>query len=490
MFMKEKKSSIVEGIVISRKNVIEIIVVAILLAFGVNFISGWIEGSGSFYGAFVGFLLLLGSVLYLITYRLFRSGNRTYEAFFIHNKKKNEIIPIPRYDFGESLHDYLHAAFTENPVIKKHWNREPLGEGQESVKLVSEAVEYFVLSKLSTHLTDYFSDESFRKKNLKVYERKDIPDILSKNRFLELFSRPMRDRLPFMDDSFDELENGEIVSAYNPSGEIYEKFELVLPQKSTVQRREDYKVEIDTKKLKITITVRFEGYGATLPRGFDQYYLGIDNFSDIIEYAVGVDFQISTGFWATLTPMGWKYHGWIDSFLEEIENDVSKDAFLDRIGWESAFTILQWLDRKQAKKEERPERLEEEVPLLDQAINPDSLTVYLHGKFTDRVQSDSQDISQIVRDLLETGYKSIKDVDDMIEKSKTAFSLYEMDRFKRDNYFNDVGVVRVSAEISDKNYRNFINRHIREDLKKEGMAWGEGFDLKKYEQLVKGKEDG
>lgn len=486
--MKEKESSIVEGIVVSRKNVIEIIVVAILLAFGVNLISGQIKGSWSFHVASFGVLLLLGSILYLTT-RLFRSENRTYEAFFIYNKEKNEIRPVPRYDFAESLHDYLHAAITEDLVIKTHWDREPLGEGPESVKLVTEAIEYFVLSQLSTHLTDYFSDESFREKNLKVYERKDISDILFKNRFLDLFSRPMRDRLPFMEDSFDELENGEIECAYNPSGEIYEKFKLVLPKGSTVQKLEDYKVEIDTKKLKITITVRFEGFGATLPRGFNQYYLGIDDSSDIIEYAVGVDFQISTRFLALWTLEGWKYHGWIDSFLEEIENNVSKDAFLDRIGWESVFTLLQWFDRKQAKKEEVPEHLEEEVPLLDQPINPDSLTEYLHEKFPNRAHTDSHNISQIVRDLSETGYKLLKDVDDMIVKSKNAFDLYERDFFKSENYFNDVGVVRVSAEISDKNYRNFLYRCIREDLKKEGMEFG-GQDFTKYEQLVKGEGDG
>jgi hypothetical protein len=244
--MKEKELSFVEGIVHNRKNVIEIVVVAILLAFGVNLISGQAKDSGSFYVVTIGVLLLLGSILYLIT-RLFRKENRSYRAFFIYNKEKNELVPVPRYNFAESLRKYLHAAITEDPAIETHWDIEPLCEGQESVKLVTEAIEYLVLSKLSTHLADYFSDERFKKKNLKMYQRENIPNILFKNRFLDLFSRPMKNRLPFMNDSFDELENGEIISAYNPSGEIYEKFELVLPKGSTVQKLEDYKVEIDTK---------------------------------------------------------------------------------------------------------------------------------------------------------------------------------------------------------------------------------------------------
>jgi hypothetical protein len=83
--MKKRESSIVEGIVGSRRNVIEIIVVAVLLAFGVNLISGQIPVSGSRGVAVAGFLLCIISILYL-TFRLLRIENRTYEAFFIYNR--------------------------------------------------------------------------------------------------------------------------------------------------------------------------------------------------------------------------------------------------------------------------------------------------------------------------------------------------------------------------------------------------------------------
>ena len=101
--MTKSKCAIVQGIVISRHNLIELIVVAILLAFGVNLIAGRITSSAilsSQLTLLVGIVLCLGSVSYLAV-RLFgrRVESRTYKAFLIYDKKRNNIIPVPRYKF-------------------------------------------------------------------------------------------------------------------------------------------------------------------------------------------------------------------------------------------------------------------------------------------------------------------------------------------------------------------------------------------------------
>ena len=485
--MTNKKSAIVEGIDISRKNIIEVIVVAILLAFSVNLIADQIQALAilsSLTISGIGVLLCIICVLYLIS-RLFCCENQTCKGFFVYSNEKNEIIPVPRYCFSERLYEYLYGAFVENPALKAIWDREPLREivgdrNQKSAKFISEAIEYFVLNLLSTHLEDYFAGESFEKENLEVYQRDDIPDILLKNRFLELFSHPRVDRQAFVEDTFGETETGEVLCAYNPSGAIYEKFELVLPKGSSVERLGDNTVQIETKKLKITLTVRFEGNNTVLPYEFDRYYLDIQNrFEDINPFEVEVDIRILIKFRALFTVIGWGYYGWVDSFLSQIEKDLSKDAFFGRIGWESASSLIQYLERKQAKED-----MQKNVPSLHQEINQTSLTTYLREKFPDRSHSGPGNVSQLVRELSEAGYKLLKDVDDMIEKSKDAFTLYEKENCKRQNYFDDVGIVRISAEISDEKYRDFIYRGILQDLKKEGTEFAPP-DLTKYEQLVK-----
>jgi len=363
--MNKDRYTIVQGIVISRKSLIELVTVAILLALGVNLIASYIITLPIFSHLVIllmGAILCFISMLYLLVSHLLgrRIENRGYKAFLIYNKKKNEIIPVPRYAFSEGIYRYMQSAFVENTALKTLWEKEPLRglsvgdqhKRNKSAQLLLEAVEYFVLSRLSTHLTDYFADESFKKENLKVYLREDVPEVLLRNRFLEMFSRPMENRPAFIEKTFGEDRHGEIVGAYGSNGVIYERFDLVLPKESIVRRPKDYRIEIETKKLKMSVTVRFEGFNTVLPEGFEQYYLGIDDWQDITEYEVDIDIEVLMKLWAFFSGIGWEYHHWVDSFLNAIENDVSKDAFFDRLGWEAVYTLLQCFNRKQANGKE------------------------------------------------------------------------------------------------------------------------------------------
>jgi len=240
----KNKHAIVQGVVISRKDLIKLIVVAILLAFGVNLIAGYtlaLAVLSPIVIVLVGAVLCFSALLYL-TACLFgrRVESHTYKAFLIYDKKKNEIVPVPRYAFSEKIYKCMRGAFIENPALKTLWEKEPLKDlstidqikiedkrkRQKSAQLLSEVAEYFVLSKLSTHLTDYFAAESFEEENLKEYRREDVPDVLLTNRFLEMFSRPMEDRLSFVDSTFRGKVPGEIVIAYGPRGAIYERFDF------------------------------------------------------------------------------------------------------------------------------------------------------------------------------------------------------------------------------------------------------------------------
>ncbi len=180
-----------------------------------------------------GAVLLVAASFYLTRQMVGRRVHRRqFEGFVVYNSEQNELVAVPRYEFSEDVMQYLKSAFTENPALKASWEREPLSkfrsrEGNGSARLVIEAAEYFFLSRLATHLEDYFNQARFSKPQIRTYGRGDVPDILFSNRLLELFSRPMEEREAFMDESFEEGPR-EIVAAYGADG-YYEKFELVLP---------------------------------------------------------------------------------------------------------------------------------------------------------------------------------------------------------------------------------------------------------------------
>jgi hypothetical protein len=367
--MTKERRPIVQGIVISRQNLIDLVVAAILLAFGVDLIAGRILASAILsphLTLLVGVVLCVGSVLYLAA-RLFgrRVESRTYEAFLIYDKKKNAIIPVPRYEFSEHIYRYMQGAFVENPALKTQWEKEPLRDlfavdldeavatrkPQKAAQLISQAAEYFVLDRLSTHLTDYFADEKFEKHSLETYRRGDIPEVLLSNPFLEMFSRPMEQRTPFVEDTFKVRPHGEVVFARGPGGVIYDRFDLILPKGSNVRRVTDNRIDIETRKLRMAITVQFEGLCTVLPWGFEKHYMRItDRRDSVTEFKIDVAIGVSMKLGALLSAAGWQYYRWIDSFLDKIEEDLSRDAFFKLINWESAFTILQCLEQAQQRE--------------------------------------------------------------------------------------------------------------------------------------------
>ena len=142
--MAKNERAIVGGLVLNRKNLIELIVLAVLLAFGVNLVTGNILALtklSSLVSISLGAGICAGSVLYLAT-RLFgkRVARHSYEAFLIYNEKKNEIIPVPRYEFSEDLHYYLKSAFVENSALKVLWGKEPLKDTRIKPAILLKAV--------------------------------------------------------------------------------------------------------------------------------------------------------------------------------------------------------------------------------------------------------------------------------------------------------------------------------------------------------------
>jgi hypothetical protein len=379
METKESRTTVVHRAIIGRSEFVELVIVAVLLAIGTNLVSDNIRdviGLNHSVTLIIGISLCLAAIAY-VGVRIFagRTETRSYDGFLIYDIVKNEILSVPRYELGEAIPRYLRGAFSENDALRVLWDREPLrASGIDNVELLEAdadsrtyvvtelrsfnmicgAVEYFLLDMLSTHLTEFFQDLRFKKQNLKTYGRQDLPDILLSNLFLELFSRPMDQRPDFVHETFEESILGEPWATTAASGAIYEKFDLVLPKDSNIRRGQiphdigQSRIEIETSKMIIALEVRFIGLNAWLPRGFLNYYLGVDEQDDrkftVYHVDVGVEISLKPG--ALVSPVGWEYYHWIDSFLNRLHRYISKSAFLQQISWNSALTVLEYLNRE------------------------------------------------------------------------------------------------------------------------------------------------
>src|SRR5258708_12999836 len=102
------EDTVVRGIAISRKNLVELIFIAILLAFGINLIAGqvlsWLNEK-PLVALLVGVLLCLASIFYtLISLFGSRTKSHTYETFLIDGPAKYNIPPMHSYHLAKQIH--------------------------------------------------------------------------------------------------------------------------------------------------------------------------------------------------------------------------------------------------------------------------------------------------------------------------------------------------------------------------------------------------
>ncbi|SEJ58301.1 hypothetical protein SAMN05216201_11190 [Pseudomonas linyingensis] len=288
------------------------------------------------------------------------NATRSFDGFFCVNQTTNLLVEVPGYDFSEDMNRSFGALFAENDAPKKLWDSDPLTKTFEysevtgtfarrttaAGQLVIEATEYYLLEKLSTHLTDFFNKPDFNEDLLTEFSREDVPGIVFKNRFLDTFSRPMHERAAFVDSTMEDKSKVGVVSASSgPGGVQYSKFDLILPASAAVRRNSDHSIEIDTPKFRLKLEVEFIGVNTIVPRGFGRLYLDGLGVPDLQAYKVGINTQVEFKALALFTPSGWQYHMWLDSFLASLEEDFSRDEFFKRIDWPKAITISRVVER-------------------------------------------------------------------------------------------------------------------------------------------------
>lgn len=353
----EKNELPVSNLSVSRAKFAELIIVAIFLAFGISLASSsitLIKDFNPILGICVGSVISVISVIY-ISLKVFtrRKENYLYTGFFILNEHNNKIIRIKGYELSSELREYFESAFLENKDLEHIWNNDSLKLQDElktpeprSMDIIREALEYFLLYKLSIHLRTYFKYPLEKNKNIVVLERKDIPDVLLNNRFLELFSKPMKDRMAFQ--GFEEENEEEEWYILDVEGGTYRKFSLVLPYKSKVSRTNNGEIEIKTNKFNIVMSVKFDGCNDVLPSGFKEDYLSIKGFEDSLAnvvYRVEFNFKIQFKIMSLFSSFGWNDYNWIDSFLDSVYKAVTKEAFFTKINWDTVSTLLKCLNK-------------------------------------------------------------------------------------------------------------------------------------------------
>lgn len=339
-----KKVQPINDIISSQDDLITIFITAVFLASGVNLLI-----NSSLFLIIVGVFLILLSFFYFIFILITKKGriHEEFTAFFIYNKKNNKLVEIPEYEFSSDQITHMNAAFAENINLKEFWKTKPLNKDITSddnlKKFMDELTEYCILLKLFTHNEDYFNEifkvAGYNDLDIKKIERDDYPELLIKNRFLEIISKPMSERALFnfkkeSDDFVTFSEDGN-------NGALFNRFDLSLPKNCIIKKPKDNVIVIDSDLVCISIKTNFQGFSTCLPNEFIKSYLKIDNENQTIstfQIEIVVDIKIKSK--ALFSKGDLKYYRWIDEFLQTLVIYLSEDAYFERINWNAAITML------------------------------------------------------------------------------------------------------------------------------------------------------
>ena len=372
--MLDKKGG-VQSILEFRGSLLELLVVAVAIGFSISLFAGAVGPIiGIAWSTIISIGLLVFACLILLA-RLVPKANRrlSLEGAILITTEGN-IVPIDRYPFSENISQYFRALFLENKALEQTWkksskhtlfpksvisssNKEQIAESAAAKKLVREAVEYFVLDRLSKTLMGYFDrNPQIDEQQIITLQRNDIPSVLLSNRFLDLLSRPMEEREPFLtfkngkdSDKPREDSQSKIVAAFTGEGAIFDNFELSLPRGSAVSRGGDHSLIIDTKRFAIRFDIEFDGWGFILPSNFDELYLNTKRADRAKRYKVEIIVDVKIKWSAILSQTGWQYFRWIDRFLEVLMTEFSFAHFLDEIGWKTANSVVLMTRHSQSK---------------------------------------------------------------------------------------------------------------------------------------------
>lgn len=337
-----------KNIVSARKNFIEFFAITLMIALGVNFLAAGISATllnSATSNTMIGIVL----ILFFSSYLILRSSIKLRKSKFMSGifliDENSDIIPVYRYKFSEDLSETFTAAKAENKALFRGWGRKNSEDdnhhhfirSSNSIRLLNEMIEYFIVSKLSLHLNAYFiNNELVSEDELVRLDRNKVPDILLQNRILDLFSRPMQDRDAF-EDFGDDPYSENIVLSYGKNGAIFDRFEIELPKKTIFTRDSEGNLILKTPRFSMIIETEVSGMNANTPRHFEKLYMKKD-FMQIDAFKASI--KISTKFHITsiFSGKGWEYFLWIDSFIDSLDASFSFKRFIKHIGWETALT--------------------------------------------------------------------------------------------------------------------------------------------------------
>lgn len=178
-----------------------------------------------------------------------------------------------------------------------------------------------------------------------------------------------------------------------------------------------------------------------------------DRYDDI----KGIPFEIQV---RTIAMDSWAN---VSHYLEyKSEQDIPDELKRDFNALSGMFYVADkhfqlFFEQRREKQEEIAETFEKgrEEDKEKQPLNLDTLTAFMRDKFPDREVSDTNSVSILTKELINADYKTIGEIENLVNNSWEAFLAYEKTNppfAEPGRKFSDVGVIRSVGKIGSSKF--------------------------------------
>ena len=354
-----------------RGELAQLLMVAAILALGVNLVAQWVGDHQSLHHHVgkIGVLLVSLSLLWLVIVTFRRINTSIHlEGAFLLDRRSNRLIRAADYAFANDVAQAVNAVLAENKAIEHAWDAEPLRsritdpkdhpkplspesggyiaiarvetehiEPGKSTVLIREALEYVLLEALALHLEDYFNGYPDEDRFITRISRDHIPTMLLENRVLSLLTSNFEDRAPFVGKTG---LDGNVYVVYGADGTMYSRFELIVPKGTKIVRLGAGAIALDNSRLHLELHAHFAGMtNNELMHDFAEMRLN-RNSRELEGLQVEIVMQYSLKRRALFWRSGWEYYQWADSFAEWLQSRFGVEQYMQRISWPAVHATL------------------------------------------------------------------------------------------------------------------------------------------------------
>lgn len=355
------------------------IIIAAMASTCLSLIIDSLNTKGVFYKSIVIFILIIFIVVYyLFLHNKARKVVIPSKAIFV-VKKNGDIINMPGYVFSLAINDILNTALNENEAFMQRWVKAFENEQDERRKLknvneidkaipkgytyilsvsaeniendasilLKDAIECDFLDFLSRFLADFYGN----KDDIIKLDREKISSYLLKNKVLEMISKDFCDRSVFKDINIDKNYSKHIVSICDTkTGIEYNRFELVFPDKTTIDRDDKGVLKINNKYFSISFSTNCGLFNDSLPSCYPELVLKC-NSKDINIYSIPISMTIEFDAKKNILGNHEAKYKWLDDFAEQFEGHYSLDKYLEKIGFYVTRTMVHVFQKEWEKPE-------------------------------------------------------------------------------------------------------------------------------------------